>query len=48
MSTPPVRQRMPNAKIADSRMFHFDTAALLYFLDRNAEQPVSQVPRGVR
>jgi uncharacterized protein len=40
--------RMENAKIADSRMFHFDTAALLRFLDRNAEQPVSQVPQGVR
>lgn len=40
--------RMQNAKIADSRMFHFDTAALLRFLDRNAEQPVSQVPQDVR
>jgi uncharacterized protein len=40
--------RMENAKIADSRMFHFDTAALLHFLDRIAEQPVSQVPQGVR
>jgi uncharacterized protein YciI/ketosteroid isomerase-like protein len=28
--------RMENAKIADSRMFHFDTAALLRFLERNA------------
>jgi uncharacterized protein len=28
--------RLKNAKITDSRMFHFDTAALLRFLDRNA------------
>jgi uncharacterized protein YciI/ketosteroid isomerase-like protein len=28
--------RRENAKIADSRMFHFDTAALLIFLERNA------------
>ena len=27
--------RMENAKIANSRMFHFDTAALLHFLERN-------------
>jgi uncharacterized protein len=40
--------RMENAQIVDSRMFHFDTAALLRFLDRNAEQPVSQVPWGAR
>jgi ketosteroid isomerase-like protein/uncharacterized protein YciI len=37
--------RMENAKIADSRMFHFDTAALLRFLERNAERPA---PQGVR
>jgi hypothetical protein len=36
---------MENAMIADSRMFHFDTAVLLRFLDRNAEQPVAQDPR---
>jgi hypothetical protein len=39
---------MENAKIADSRMFHFDTAALLRFLERNAERAASQVPHGVR
>jgi hypothetical protein len=40
--------RMENAKVADSRMFHFDTAALLRFLERNAERSESQVPRGMR
>jgi ketosteroid isomerase-like protein len=40
--------RLKNAKIADSRMFHFDTAALLRFLNRNAEQPVAQVPQDLR
>jgi ketosteroid isomerase-like protein/uncharacterized protein YciI len=40
--------RMENAKIADSRMFHFDTAALLRFLERNAERPASQLRQGVR
>src|SRR5262245_49154123 len=35
--------RMENAKIADSRMFHFDTAALLRFLERSATRPSSQV-----
>jgi len=40
--------RMENAKVADSRMFHFDTAALLGFLECNAERSASQVPRGVR
>jgi len=40
--------RIENAKIADSRMFHFDTAALLRFLERNAELPASQLPQGVR
>jgi uncharacterized protein len=40
--------RMDNAKITDSRMFHFDTAALLRFLERNFEQPASQVPEVVR
>src|SRR5215813_692400 len=39
--------RMENEKVADSRMFHFDTAALLRFLERNAERPASQAPRGV-
>ena len=40
--------RMENANVADSRMFHFDTAALLGFLERNAERSASQVPRGIR
>jgi hypothetical protein len=40
--------RMENAKIIDSRMFHFDTAALLRFLERNAERPPSQVAEGAR
>ena len=35
--------RMENAKIADSRMFHFDTAALLRFLECSAARPSSQV-----
>src|SRR5215831_9163124 len=39
--------RMENEKVADSRMFHFDTAALLRFLGRNTERPASQAPRGV-
>ena len=39
--------RMENEKVADSRMFHLDTAALLRFLERNAERPASQAPRGV-
>jgi uncharacterized protein len=37
--------RMENAKIADSRMFQFDTAALLRFLERNAARPASQPPQ---
>ena len=40
--------RMENTKIIDSRMFHFDTAALLRFLERNAERRVPQVPEGTR
>jgi uncharacterized protein len=40
--------RMENAKVTDSRMFHFDTAALLRFLERNAARAASQVPHGVR
>ena len=40
--------RMENAKIADSRMFYFDTAALLRFLERNVAGPASHLPRGVR
>jgi len=40
--------RMENAKIANSRMFHFDTAALLRFLERNVAGPASHLPRGVR
>jgi uncharacterized protein len=40
--------RMENTKIIDSRMFHFDTAALLRFLERNAEPRVPQVPEGTR
>jgi uncharacterized protein YciI/ketosteroid isomerase-like protein len=40
--------RMENAKVADSRMFHFDTAALLRFLERNAERSGAQVPRSIR
>jgi uncharacterized protein YciI/ketosteroid isomerase-like protein len=40
--------RMENAKIADSRMFHFDTAALLRFLERNVAGPTSHVPQGIR
>src|SRR5215475_14548403 len=39
--------RMENEKVADSRMFHFDAAALLRFLERNAKRPVSQASRGV-
>jgi uncharacterized protein len=34
--------RMEHAKITDSRMFQFDTAALLLFLERNAARPASQ------
>lgn len=37
--------RMENAKIIDSRMFHFDTAALLQFLARNALATAS-TPQG--
>jgi ketosteroid isomerase-like protein len=40
--------RIENSKIADSRMFHFDTAALLHFLERNAERPAKKVPEGAR
>jgi uncharacterized protein YciI/ketosteroid isomerase-like protein len=40
--------RMENTKIIDSRMFHFDTAAMLRFLERNAERRVPQVPEGTR
>jgi uncharacterized protein YciI/ketosteroid isomerase-like protein len=40
--------RMENAKIANSRMFHFDTAALLRFLERNVAGPASHLPQGVR
>jgi uncharacterized protein len=40
--------RMENAKIADSRMFHFDTAALLRFLERNGARPVSHVRQDMR
>jgi uncharacterized protein len=40
--------RMEHEKVADSRMFHLDTAALLRFLERNAERPASQVPRGIQ
>jgi len=40
--------RMEKAKVADSRMFHFDTALLLRFLERNAERPASQVAEGLR
>ena len=40
--------RMQHAKITDSRMYHFDTAALLRFLERNSERPASQVPEGAR
>jgi hypothetical protein len=39
---------MENAKIVDSRMFHFDTAALLGFLERNVASPASHQPQGVR
>jgi uncharacterized protein YciI/ketosteroid isomerase-like protein len=39
--------RMENTKIIDSRMFHFDTAALLRFLEHNAERPASQAPEDV-
>jgi uncharacterized protein YciI/ketosteroid isomerase-like protein len=38
--------RMENAKIADSRMFHFDTAALLLFLERNPQRPAPQASQG--
>jgi hypothetical protein len=40
--------RMENAKIADSRMFHFDTAALLHFLERNVASSGSHVPQRLR
>jgi ketosteroid isomerase-like protein len=40
--------RVENAKIANSRMFHFDAAALLRFLERNVAGPASHLPRGVR
>jgi ketosteroid isomerase-like protein/uncharacterized protein YciI len=39
--------RMENAKIADSRTFYFDAAALLRFLERNDERPASQLPQRV-
>src|SRR5262245_20679633 len=39
--------RMENEKVAYSRMFHLDTAALLRFLERNAERAASQASRGV-
>ena len=40
--------RMKNARIADSRMFHFDTAALLCFLERNVVNPASHMPGYLR
>jgi uncharacterized protein YciI/ketosteroid isomerase-like protein len=40
--------RMEHTKIANSRMFHFDTAALLRFLERNVAGPASHLPQGVR
>src|SRR5262245_18052259 len=40
--------RLKNAKIADSRMFHFDTAALLRFLQCNVVSPASHVPGYLR
>lgn len=40
--------RMENAKIADSCMFHFDTATLLRFLERNVVSPASHVPEDLR
>ena len=40
--------RMENAKIADSCMFHFDTATLLCFLERNIVSPASHVPEDLR
>jgi len=40
--------RMENARIVDSRMFHFDTAALLRFLERNVARPALHVRQGVR
>jgi uncharacterized protein len=40
--------RMENEKIANSRMFHFDTAALLRFLERNVAGSASHLPQGVR
>ena len=40
--------RMENAKIANSRMFHFETAALLRFLERNVAGPASYLPQGAR
>jgi hypothetical protein len=39
---------MENAKIANSRMFHFETAALLRFLERNVAGLASHLPRGGR
>src|SRR5579859_7210548 len=40
--------RMEDGKITDSRMYHFDTAALLRFLERNSGRPASQVSEDVR
>jgi hypothetical protein len=40
--------RMEHTKIANSRMFHFDTAALLRFLERNVAGSASHLPQGVR
>ncbi len=39
--------RMEHTKIADSRTFHIDTAALLRFLERNDERPALQLPQGI-
>src|SRR5262249_7497650 len=40
--------RVENPKIPASRMFHFDPAALLRFLERSAEGAAPQVPHGVQ
>jgi len=48
LGLPPVSVYRENATIANSRMFHFDTDALLRFLERNVAGPASYLPRGAR
>jgi len=48
LGLPAVSVYRENATIANSRMFHFDTDALLRFLERNVAGPASHLPQGVR